>query len=79
MRDRRSLLSPREREVLELATLGLTNGEIAAQLGVTVHSVKFHLGAVYRKLRVGNRTEAAVAYLGADHAIERINDRRRGG
>jgi DNA-binding CsgD family transcriptional regulator len=56
-------LSPREREVLAMASLGLTNAQIAGRLEVTVHAVKFHLASVYRKLRVTNRTEAAVVYL----------------
>jgi DNA-binding CsgD family transcriptional regulator len=30
---------------------------------VTIHAVKFHLAAIYRKLGVANRTEAAVLYL----------------
>jgi DNA-binding CsgD family transcriptional regulator len=62
-----ALLSPREVEVLEIASRGLTNGEIAGALGVSVHAVKFHLASVYRKLGVGNRTEAAVVYLQAGH------------
>jgi DNA-binding CsgD family transcriptional regulator len=65
LRDPRSLLSPREAQVLELASRGLTNSEVAAGLNVTVHAVKFHLAAVYRKLGVANRTEAASAYLRA--------------
>lgn len=56
-------LSPREMQVLELASRGLTNGEVAAGLNVSVHAVKFHLAAIYRKLGVANRTEAAGAYL----------------
>ena len=59
----RSLLSPRELEVLEMASLGLTNWQIAGRLHVTVHAIKFHLAAIYRKLGVTNRTEAAVLYL----------------
>jgi len=42
---------------------GFTNTQIAGQLDVTVHAVKFHLGSIYKKLGVANRTEAAVAYL----------------
>jgi LuxR family maltose regulon positive regulatory protein len=61
--DPRTLLSPREAEVLDLATLGLTNQQIAARLDVTVHAVKFHLAGVYRKLGVTNRTEAVVRCL----------------
>jgi DNA-binding CsgD family transcriptional regulator len=59
----RPSLSPREQEVVEMAALGLTNGEIATRLSVTPHAVKFHLSRIYRKLGVANRTEAAVAYL----------------
>lgn len=55
-------LSPREAEVLEMATHGLTNTQIARDLGVSVHVVKFHLASVYRKLGVSNRTEAAVLF-----------------
>lgn len=57
------MLSPRELEVLEMASLGLTNRQIAQRLYVTVHAVKFHLAGVYRKLGVSNRTEAAAVYL----------------
>jgi DNA-binding NarL/FixJ family response regulator len=52
------LLSEREIGVLELAAQGLTNTELAARLEITVHTVKFHLASVYRKLGVANRTEA---------------------
>jgi DNA-binding NarL/FixJ family response regulator len=61
--DPRERLSAREVEVLEMASLGLTNVQIAARLHVTIHAVKFHLAAVYRKLGVANRTEAAVLFL----------------
>jgi DNA-binding CsgD family transcriptional regulator len=56
-------LSPRELEVLERTSQGQTNAQIAAALGISVHAVKFHLGSVFRKLGVRNRTEAAIAYL----------------
>ena len=58
-----ALLSAREREVLEMTAAGHTNSEIAERLDVTVHAVKFHLSSIYRKLGVGNRTEAAIAFL----------------
>jgi DNA-binding NarL/FixJ family response regulator len=57
-------LSPRELEVLALLSLGLTNPQIAGRLHVTVHAVKFHLAAIYRKLGVANRTAATAVYLG---------------
>jgi DNA-binding CsgD family transcriptional regulator len=56
-------LSARERDVLALTSAGLTNQEAAEKLGLTVHAIKFHLAAIYRKLGVGNRTAAAAAYL----------------
>jgi DNA-binding CsgD family transcriptional regulator len=63
----RGKLSARELEVLEMAALGLTNAEIAVRLAITVHAIKFHLASIYRKLGVGNRTEAAVAFLELRH------------
>jgi DNA-binding CsgD family transcriptional regulator len=48
-----------------MASHGLTNRQIAGQLSVTVHAVKFHLAGVYRKLGVNNRTEAVVVLLTA--------------
>jgi DNA-binding CsgD family transcriptional regulator len=60
-----SALSPRETEVLAMTASGQTNAQVAANLAVTVHAVKFHLASVYRKLGVSNRTEAAVTYLAA--------------
>jgi DNA-binding NarL/FixJ family response regulator len=54
--------SRRELDVLELVSTGMTNIQVADQLGLTVHAIKFHLASIYRKLGVANRTEAAVAY-----------------
>ena len=51
-------LTPREREVLELASDGLSNRDVAAALGISEHTVKFHLASVYGKLGAGSRTEA---------------------
>ena len=59
------VLSARELEVLHLTSLGLTNAEVATRLSVSVHAVKFHLAAIYRRLGVANRTEAAFLYLRA--------------
>jgi DNA-binding NarL/FixJ family response regulator len=59
----RAILSPRELQALRLAARGWTNGEIAAELGITVHGVKFHLASIYRKLGVTNRTEAAIKFI----------------
>lgn len=53
-------LSPRETEVLQLASHGLTSPEIAEQLVVSAATIKTHLGNVYAKLGVGDKA-AAVA------------------
>jgi len=56
-------LTPRELEVLEMISSGLTNAEAANRLDLSVHGIKFHLTEIYRRLGVTNRTEAAVSYL----------------
>jgi DNA-binding NarL/FixJ family response regulator len=55
-------LTERERVVLARLAEGVTNGEIAGQLGVSENTVKFHLQNLYVKLGVTNRTEAAAHY-----------------
>jgi len=56
-------LSTREMEVLECVTLGLSNKEIAAKLGISHQTVKNHVTAILRKLNVEDRTQAAVYSL----------------
>jgi DNA-binding NarL/FixJ family response regulator len=56
--DERILLSPRETEVLAAVANGLTNKEIALGLGISRHTVKFHLESLMRKLGVSSRAEA---------------------
>ena len=51
-------LTPREAEVLGMAAQGLTNKQIALGLGISEHTVKFHMSAVFDKLNVSNRAEA---------------------
>lgn len=51
-------LSPRQHEVLESISRGLTNDEIACQYRLSKSAVKFHLLELYRKLKVSNRAEA---------------------
>ena len=52
-------VSLRELGVLKLIAAGLTNREIAEALVVSPETVKKHTGAIYSKLGVSNRTEAA--------------------
>jgi DNA-binding NarL/FixJ family response regulator len=53
-------LTPREREVLDLLAEGLANKAIAARLGISEHTAKFHVNAILGKLGVSSRAEAIV-------------------
>lgn len=53
-------LSAREEEVLRLAAKGLANKQIARSLGISEHTVKIHLGNVFRRIGVNDRTSAAL-------------------
>jgi DNA-binding NarL/FixJ family response regulator len=54
------MLTSREQEVLELLAAGLSNRHIARRLGIAEKTVKNHLAAVFSKLGVHDRTQAAV-------------------
>ena len=51
-------LTPRELEVLRLLAKGLPNKQIARELTISEHTVKFHVSAIYAKLGAASRTEA---------------------
>jgi DNA-binding NarL/FixJ family response regulator len=53
-------LTARELEVLGLLSAGMTNKEIASRLGITEHTIKFHVNAILGKLSAETRTEAVV-------------------
>ena len=59
----RGPLTERETEVLGLLSKGLANKQIAVALGISEHTVKFHVSSIYTKLNVTNRTEAVRAGL----------------
>ena len=54
----RGPLTERESEVLALLARGLANKQIAVQLGISEHTVKFHVSSIYTKLNATNRTQA---------------------
>ena len=56
-------LSARQEEILRSVVRGLTNAEIARQLGISVPMVRDHLNVVFAKVGAANRTEAAVLAL----------------
>ncbi len=53
-------LSPREKEVLQALTAGLSNKEIAKKLYITEKTVKAHFSSIYRKLNVTTRSQAII-------------------
>jgi DNA-binding CsgD family transcriptional regulator len=53
-----ALLTPRELEVLSAIADGDTNKAIARRLSISLHTVKFHVESVFRKLGASTRTEA---------------------
>jgi DNA-binding NarL/FixJ family response regulator len=56
-----STLTAREREILAMIAEGLANKEIAWRLGISDHTVKFHVSALLGKLGAGSRAEAISA------------------
>ncbi|UUY05942.1 LuxR C-terminal-related transcriptional regulator [Svornostia abyssi] len=63
---RLTLLTAREREVLELMARGLSNATIAERLVVSVGTVKSHVSSILRKLEVDSRAGAIGRYLRGD-------------
>jgi len=59
----RALLTPREVEVLALVGQGQSNKAIARRLGISAHTVKYHLEAIFAKLGVRSRAEAVTRGL----------------
>ena len=57
-------LTPREREVLQQAALGMSNRQIGEQLAIAEQTVKNHLSSAMRKLSLHDRTHAVVLAIG---------------
>ena len=55
---RQKELPPRETDVLRMLAEGLVNKDIAACLGISEHTVKFHISSILDKLGASTRTEA---------------------
>jgi two-component system, NarL family, response regulator YdfI len=60
-------LTTRETEVLRMLAEGLGNKQIAARLGISEHTVKFHVASIFAKLHASTRTEAVM--LGARRGL----------
>ncbi len=63
-KDGAALLSPRQREVMDLLADGLSNKIIAQRLDLTVGTVKSHVAQIFQVLGVNNRTAAVIAARG---------------
>lgn len=61
--DAAPVLTAREAEVLAAVGAGLSNKEVARRLGISAHTVKFHLEQAFRKLGAGSRAEAVAKGL----------------
>lgn len=59
-------LSPRQKECLEWVARGKSNAEIAIIVGISRHTVDFHLREVMAKMRVSSRVGAVAKALAAD-------------
>ncbi len=57
------VLSPQELRLLKLLTEGHQNKTAAAELGISIHTVSFHLRSIYEKLHVHSRSEAVARAL----------------
>jgi two-component system nitrate/nitrite response regulator NarL len=68
-------LTGREYEVLTLAAAGLSNKRIALKLDLHEKTVKHHMGRIFAKLNVTNRTEAAMALRDAGHEAQPVLQR----
>lgn len=66
-------LSPREQQVLELLAEGFPYKQIAAQLDLSISSIRTYIRSMYEKLQVNSRTEAVVKYLQATGANAHIS------
>jgi DNA-binding NarL/FixJ family response regulator len=64
-------LSPRERELLDFLSEGLSNKEIADRMSLSVETVRDYLKRIYDKLHVRSRTEAALRYRAARTGLPR--------
>lgn len=64
-------LSRKERAMLEALSKGLTNRELAKELGITINTVKFHLSNLYEKLSVKNRAQAIAFYYSSRLALDK--------
>lgn len=59
-KDKKSLLTPRQKEVLQYIAQGLSNKQIAYEMQISEATVKLHINALLKALKANNRTQALV-------------------
>lgn len=64
-------LTPREREIIDLAVAGGANKQIAYRLGISEGTTKLHLNSIFRKLKVASRSELLALVMGQDNGPSR--------
>ena len=62
-RDQSEMLTPREREILQLLADGLSNGDVAERLFISQETVKSHVRHILTKLEADTRTQAVAIAL----------------
>ncbi len=65
-RDPRESLTDREKTILAALAKGRTNTQLAADLGISINTVKFHLRNLYEKLGLENRSQAIAFYYAGE-------------
>jgi DNA-binding CsgD family transcriptional regulator len=67
--------TPRQRQILDLASIGLSDDEIAARMKVSSRTVRFQLEKIFRMLSVRSRSEAIAAWMDlADHLRRPVDE-----
>jgi len=69
------ILTPREIEVLAAISDGLTNKAVARRLGISPHTVKFHIESLFRKLGAASRAEVVAKGRGC---VKRLKSQQGG-
>ena len=72
--ERLKIMTTREKEILELLSMSLTNEEIARGLFISIDTVKTHVRNIFEKLGVKNRVEAVLIFIGASIKDSAISD-----
>jgi DNA-binding CsgD family transcriptional regulator len=70
------LLSPREKSIMQCLIEGASNKTIARKIDIAEATVKVHVKAILRKIRVHNRTQAAIWGMNNGSLLRQVNDNK---